>query len=172
MNASNNYVLDFTRFYALMILYEGPAHGYKILREFKKRLGKDVSPSLVYPFLQLLEQKGLVKHEVKPVGDKERKIYELTEEGRKLCVDLFKRFSNLISTAIEPSLNICANCGCKVYEGGYKEAVNGKELTFCCKHCAASYKRVRGEQPPYSEERPANPGKSQVDPKPADEENV
>lgn len=143
MNTSNttDLILDFTRFYLIMILYEGPIHGYKILVEFKKRLGKDVSPSLVYPFLQTLQEKGLVKYEVKLVGGKGRKTYKLTDEGRKLCVNLFKRFSNLISTAIEPSLDICANCGCKVFEGGHREAVNGRELAFCCKHCAASYKR-------------------------------
>ncbi|MBS7627893.1 helix-turn-helix transcriptional regulator, partial [Candidatus Bathyarchaeota archaeon] len=59
-----DFLLDFTRLYVLMILYEGPIHGYKILGEFKKRLGKDVSPSLVYPFLQTLEQRGLLKYEV------------------------------------------------------------------------------------------------------------
>jgi len=40
--------------------------------------------------------------------------------------NLFKRFSALVSVAIETSLAICANCGCKVYEGGYREIINGK----------------------------------------------
>lgn len=136
-------VSDFSRFYILTILYEGPCHGYSILARFRKRLRKDITPSLVYPFLQLLEQKGLVKHTVKPIGKKERKVYELTEEGVELCRLLFKRFAALVSTAIEPSLSICANCGCKVYEGGYTEVINGKETMFCCVHCAESYKRER-----------------------------
>ena len=66
-------ISDFSRFYILTILYEGPAHGYQILSRFKKRVKKEVSPSLVYPFLQHLEDKGLVKHELKPVGEKEKK---------------------------------------------------------------------------------------------------
>ena len=134
-------ISDFSRFYMLTILYEGPTHGYSILRKFKKRVGKDISPSLVYPFLRTLEEKGLVKHTDKPVGEKERRIFELTEEGRELCARLFKRFANLISIAIEPSLEVCAHCGCKVYEGGYHEAIDGKETVFCCKHCASSFKR-------------------------------
>jgi DNA-binding PadR family transcriptional regulator len=133
-------VYDFSRFYILTILYEGPAHGYSIIDKFKKRLKKDISPSLVYPFLQLLESKGLLKYSLKPVGKKERKVYELTEEGKALVTRLFKRFSSIVSTAIEPSLDICAHCGCKVYEGAYVETINGKDLTFCCKHCAATYK--------------------------------
>jgi len=113
-------------------------------------LKKNISPSLVYPFLQQLEQKGLVKHTIRSIGEKERKVYELTEEGKELCRRLFKRFAALVSTAIEPNLNVCAHCGCKIYEGGYMETIDGKETVFCCKHCAESYKREReetGEKP-------------------------
>ena len=140
----NNLVSDFSRFYILTILYEGPAHGYQILSSFKKRVKKEVSPSLVYPFLQQLEKKGLVTHTMKPVGEKEKKIFELTVIGRELTTELFKRFSELVSVAIEPSLYVCAHCGCKVYEGAYRETINGEELAFCCIHCARSYKETKG----------------------------
>lgn len=130
------FISDFSRFYILTLIYEGPCHGYSIMSKFKRRIGKGISPSLVYPFLQRLEQKGLVKHDVRCVGEKEKKVYELTNEGKKLCGSLFKRFATLVSVAIEPSLEICASCGCKVYEGGYKERIDGKETIFCCRHCA------------------------------------
>jgi DNA-binding PadR family transcriptional regulator len=139
----NDLLSDFSRFYILMILYEGPAHGYSVLSSFKQRLGREISPSLVYPFLQQLEEKGLVKHSHKPVGEKEKKVFELTKEGKRLTKGLFKRFANLVSVAIEPSLNVCAHCGCKVYEGGYREVIEGKETMFCCSHCAGSYKEER-----------------------------
>jgi len=134
---------DFSRFYILMILYEGPAHGYRILDQFKKRIGKEVSPSLVYPFLQQLEEKGLVRHTIKPIGEKEKKVFELTQKGKELSTGLFKRFAGLVSIAIEPSLYVCAHCGCKVYEGGYREVIDGKETTFCCMHCAHSFKEEK-----------------------------
>jgi DNA-binding PadR family transcriptional regulator len=136
-------ISDFSRFYILTILYEGPAHGYQILNRFKKRVKKRVSPSLVYPFLQQLEEKGLVKHMLKPVGEKEKKVFELTKKGRELATGLFKRFAELVSIAIEPSLDVCAHCGCKVYEGAYRETINGEELAFCCMHCARSYKETK-----------------------------
>ena len=66
-------ISDFSRFYILTILYEGPAHGYSIINQFKKRVKKEISPSIVYPFLQQLEEKGLVTHTNKPVGEKEKK---------------------------------------------------------------------------------------------------
>ena len=136
-------ISDFSRFYILTILYEGPAYGYRIISRFKKRVKKEVSPSLVYPFLQQLEEKGLVTHKKEPVGEKERKVFELTESGRKLSTELFKRFAELVSIAIEPSLYVCAHCGCKVYEGAYREIIDGKETAFCCVHCARSYKEAK-----------------------------
>lgn len=139
----NELISDFSRFYILTILFEGPAHGYIIINRFKKRVKKEVSPSLVYPFLQQLEEKGLVTHNIKPVGEKERKIFELTVAGRELCTDLFKRFAELVSIAIEPSLYVCANCGCKVYEGAHREVIEEKEMAFCCVHCAQSYKESK-----------------------------
>jgi DNA-binding PadR family transcriptional regulator len=132
-------VSDFARFYILTILYESPSHGYDILRKFRNRVGKKISPGLVYPFLQTLEDKGIVTHSSEMVGEKERKVHYLTEEGSTLCIKLFKRFANLVTVAIEPNLDVCAHCGCKIYEGGYKEVIEGVETTFCCSHCAGAY---------------------------------
>jgi DNA-binding PadR family transcriptional regulator len=141
----NDIVSDFSRVYILTMLHEKPVHGYEIINKFRKVLCKEVSPSLVYPFLKQLEQKGLVTHKLKPVGAKKKKVFELTEEGKEFAGQLFKRFSELISVALEPSLEVCAHCGCKVYEGsGYTEQIKDRELTFCCVHCAASYKQTTG----------------------------
>jgi len=138
----NSIVSDFSRVYIITILYSAPVHGYEIISKFKKTLDKDVSPSLVYPFLKQLEQKKLVKSTLKPVGAKKKKVFELTPDGKEFSRQLFKRFSELISVALEPSLEVCAHCGCKVYEGGHREVINDKELMFCCCHCAASYKQT------------------------------
>jgi len=75
--------------------------------------------------------------------EKERKIFELTEQGRELCTGLFKRFAELVAIAIEPSMYVCAHCGCKVYEGAYREVIEGNEMAFCCMHCARSYKESK-----------------------------
>ncbi|MCW4006791.1 MAG: PadR family transcriptional regulator [Candidatus Bathyarchaeota archaeon] len=137
-------VSDFSRVYMLTILYQGPAHGYEIIATFKKAIGKDVSPSLVYPFLRKLEQKNLVTYTLKPVGAKQKKVFELTSSGKEFAQKLFKRFSELISITLEPSLDVCSHCGCKVYQGGYKETIQNKDHSFCCIHCAAAYKQSIG----------------------------
>lgn len=137
-------VSDFSRFYILTILYEGPEHGYGILRKFHGRIGKKISPGLVYPFLQQLEEKRLISVEVEMIGNKEKKLYTLTDEGRRFCNALFRRFAGLVNVAIEPSLTVCAHCGCKIYEGGHHEVIDGRETVFCCVHCAGTYRQELG----------------------------
>ncbi len=141
--SSRELASDMVRSSVIMLLYERPLHGYGIIRSMKHRLGKSVSPSLVYPFLHQLEEKGLVTASLKPVGRKPKKVYELTDEGRQLATILFKRLASLVSVAIEPSLNVCAHCGAKIFEGGHEEVVAGTPMTFCCVHCYQAYKQDR-----------------------------
>ncbi len=143
--SAQDIVVDFSRFYILTMLYEKPQYGYSIIGTFKERTGNELSPSLVYSFLSLLKKKGLATYTLRPVGAKKKKVFELTTQGKELCRQLFKRFSGLVSVAIESSLTTCAHCGCKIFEGSHKEVVGGKELAFCCIHCAGSYRKSINE---------------------------
>jgi DNA-binding PadR family transcriptional regulator len=98
----------------------------------------------VYPFLNQLEQKVLLTSSLKPVGQKPKKVYELTDEGVQLATTLFKRLASLVSVAIEPTLDLCSHCGAKIYEGGHKEWIEGQEMMFCCIHCFDAYRHERG----------------------------
>ena len=77
-------ISDFSRFYILTILYEGPAYGYSIISRFKKRVKKEVSPSLVYPFLQQLEEKGLVNTHNKAGRRKRKKNLRINPGGQRI----------------------------------------------------------------------------------------
>ncbi|MDR0470780.1 MAG: helix-turn-helix transcriptional regulator [Nitrososphaerota archaeon] len=137
----DEHISDFNRFYILTILYQNPAHGYSIINQFKTQVKKEISPSLVYPFLQELEEKGYVKHTAKMVGEKRRKTFELTPTGRELCNNLFKRFTELVSTAFETSLQTCTHCKTQIYKTVHQETINNTEKIFCCTHCAQAYKQ-------------------------------
>lgn len=141
----DNLMSDFSRFYILTILYEGPAHGYEIMSKFKERVGKTISPGLVYPFLAVMEELGYAAYESQMIGEKERKMYFLTEEGLDFTTKNFSRFASIISTALKTSLDVCAHCGCKVYEGAHTETIDGNETIFCCVHCADHSKYERNE---------------------------
>ena len=126
------------KFYTILLLNEGPKHGYDLMKELKDKLGRDISPSQVYPFLGILEKNKFVVCE--EVGERDKKVFKITKEGREFVNGYLHRFGNMLYLALEKNVSVCAHCGCKILEGGHIETVNGKELVFCCCHCAKSYK--------------------------------
>lgn len=132
-------ITNLVKFYTMLLLLEEPKHGYEIIKVVKEKLNKNMSPGEVYPFLKKLKKHGYIK--TKSIGTRGKKVYYLTKEGKKFVKRILNRFGNLIDIAIEPKLTSCAHCGCKIYKGGHKERIKGKILTFCCHHCAKSYKR-------------------------------
>ncbi len=139
-NDEDSILSDFTRFYLLVLLYEEATHGYALRQKFKERIGKNVSYSLIYPFLEKLEKKKYIKLELIKIGQKEKKKFHLTDKGKKFAEKMFQRFSGIIDTAIEPNIQICAGCGVKLYQNAYQEVIDGKKHLFCCIHCASAFK--------------------------------
>lgn len=134
-------VTNMVKFCSLYLLTTGPKHGYDLMKELGDKLGRKISASNVYPFLDILIKNRLIK--VQKTGKREKKIYVLTHEGKNFTRTIFNRFGDLIDIAIEPKLTTCAHCNCKVYEGGHTEKIKNKALKFCCMHCAGSYKKHR-----------------------------
>ncbi len=131
---------DFSQFYILLLLSEGDIHGYGLIKAFKKRAGRNLSAGTLYPFLQKLSQKELVSQRDMPVGKKPKTVYSLTDKGKEFVSGLFRRFAAMTASAIEPSLETCASCGVRIYEGGHHEEIDGQTMAFCCPHCAAAFK--------------------------------
>ena len=132
-------ITNMVKFCSLYLLSTGPKHGYELMKELEDKLGRRISASNVYPFLEILVKNGLIK--IKKIGKREKKVYSLTPEGKNFTKNMFSRFGDLIDIAIEPKLTTCAHCNCKVYEGGHTEKIKNKKLKFCCMHCANSYKK-------------------------------
>lgn len=130
---------DLAKLYILLVLHEGPTHGYGIIRKYHTRTGRSLSAGTLYPFLQKLEQQDLVAYEDKPVGKRPRREYYLTRKGRRSVGQLLDRFASITAAAFEANLQVCASCGCKVYEGAYIEERDGIQVAFCCHHCARAY---------------------------------
>jgi len=135
-------IINMAKFCTLYLLSSGPKYGYELMKELSEKLEKKVSASNVYPFLEVLIKNKLIK--IQKTGKREKKIYVLTANGRNFTKNMFSRFGDLIDIAIEPRLTTCAHCSCKVYKGGYTEKIKGRELKFCCMHCASSYKKMIG----------------------------
>ena len=74
----------FLRPFLLLLLTEGPSHGYELtqsLKEFQPE-GLNVEPSILYRILKHMENEGLATSSLDDSGTgPARKVYELTPEG-------------------------------------------------------------------------------------------
>ena len=130
-------ITNMLKFYTLCLLTTGPKHGYDLIKELGENLGRKVSASNVYPFLEILRKNKLIKFD--EIGKREKKTYYMTAKGKKFTSQMFSKFGDLINLAMEPRMAACP-CGCKIYSGGYSVKVKGKIKKFCCSHCAKMYK--------------------------------
>ncbi|MBI4399141.1 PadR family transcriptional regulator [Candidatus Micrarchaeota archaeon] len=130
-------ITSLARFYIMCLLNEGPKHGYELIVSTSKKLGERIGAGHVYPFLKKLQSSGYIA--VKKSGAREKKVYNLTRDGRDFVTSMLGKFGDLFELALEPKLTVCAHCGCNVYKGGVKEKRGNRTLAFCCKYCAASY---------------------------------
>ena len=131
-------ITNMLKFYTLCLLAAGSKHGYELMKELEENLGRKVSASNVYPFLNNLRKNKLIKFD--KIGKRDKKTYYLTSEGKNFTNQMFSKFGDLINIAIEPRITTCP-CGCKIYSGGYTEKVKGKLMKFCCSHCAKMFKK-------------------------------
>jgi len=114
-------------------------HGYELIKELERTLGKNISTSQIYPFLSTLKKNKLII--IAKTGDRDKKAYLLTKEGEKFVKELFSRYDDIMNVALKNKLITCAHCGCKVYSGEFTTKVKNKILHFCCCHCAESFKK-------------------------------
>ena len=128
---------NMVKFYTLCLLATDSKHGYDLIKELEKKLGRRISASNVYPFLSTLRKNKLIKFD--KVGKRDKKTYYLTPDGKNFTKQMFSKFGDLINISIEPRLTTCP-CGCKIYSGGYTEKMKGKIMKFCCSHCAKMFK--------------------------------
>ena len=84
----------------LQYLDKEPAYGYQLIAKIRKDFGIYLGPSTVYPFLDQLEKKRYVKSAWDMAGDRPRKIYTLTTEGK-----------NILKFAEDSLALICKNLG-------------------------------------------------------------
>jgi PadR family transcriptional regulator len=91
----------------LAALSAGPAHGYAVIEEIKRRSGQafDLPEGTVYPVLHRLEQAGLLASRwVTADSGRRRRVYTLTRSGDRALVErraLWQQFSNAIGGLLE-----------------------------------------------------------------------
>lgn len=68
----------------LAVLADGPAHGYAVIEELRRRSEGtfDLPEGTVYPSLHRLEESGLLASGWETAGGRRRRVYRLTRRGR------------------------------------------------------------------------------------------
>ena len=86
----------------LAALSSGPAHGYAVIEEIRRKSGQafDLPEGTIYPVLHRLEQAGLLSSRwVTADTGRRRRIYALTRRGARALIErraVWQRFSEAI----------------------------------------------------------------------------
>jgi len=86
----------------LAALSSGPAHGYAVIQEIRRRSGGafELPEGTIYPALHRLEQAGLLSSRwMAGESGRQRRVYSLTRRGRGALADkraVWRRFTDAI----------------------------------------------------------------------------
>jgi len=89
----------------LAVVATGPAHGYAIIEELKRRSsGAFALPEgTVYPALHRLERAGLLASDWSDAAGRRRRVYRLTRSGKRelgLRKDEWRQFSTAVEAVL------------------------------------------------------------------------
>jgi DNA-binding PadR family transcriptional regulator len=89
----------------LATLAAGPAHGYAVIEQLKRRSGGafELAEGTVYPVLHRLEAEGLLASSWSDAAGRKRRVYRLTRRGRS-ALDGRRREWRAFSGAVEAVL--------------------------------------------------------------------
>jgi PadR family transcriptional regulator PadR len=91
----------------LAALASGPAHGYAVIEEIRRKSGQafDLPEGTIYPALHRLEEGGLLTSRwVTAESGRRRRVYALTRRGERALVErraVWQRFSDAIGGLLE-----------------------------------------------------------------------
>jgi DNA-binding PadR family transcriptional regulator len=90
----------YIRIAVLILLSKKPHHGYEMMKAVEERTSGFWKPTAggIYPILQDLENSGYIKGEWDQQTKRKRKIYELTETGKKVLERTLSKESQLANS--------------------------------------------------------------------------
>ncbi len=82
----------------LKCLWKEPSYGYQLEREVDKFLGQKLSNGEIYSILRNMEIRGLVRGKLSRQTERNRKYYEISNEGKKYLFNQVKNMEFAISS--------------------------------------------------------------------------
>lgn len=97
MKTEESSLTNLTKLYVLLALNKSQKHGYELMIDFYKVTGKKLSAGQIYPLLNNMQKKGYVTVTRAYEGERERKIYSLTDKGKEYYKVLLAQFTELLA---------------------------------------------------------------------------
>ena len=93
----------------MQILFKGPEHGYALLEKMRSNTEGRCTASYgaIYPILKKLAEEGLALVKYENIGNRKRKIYELTKRGKNAYIEALKAWEDILpylNKAVEKDL--------------------------------------------------------------------
>jgi PadR family transcriptional regulator, regulatory protein PadR len=92
----------------VLLLLEKGAYGYAMARAFYN-LGYEIEENTLYPLLRRLEKKGLILGKWELGEERPRKVYAITDAGRKMrqeLIAIWKKQDEIIKHLEEDNKNV------------------------------------------------------------------
>jgi PadR family transcriptional regulator PadR len=92
----------------VLLLLEKDAYGYAMVRAFRD-LGYEIEENTLYPLLRRLEKKGLIQGKWELSEERPRKVYAITDAGRKMrreLLGIWKKQDEIIKHLEEKNKNV------------------------------------------------------------------
>ena len=83
----------------LTVIEQNPMHGYGLIKSLRHDYGVYFGPSTIYPLLNIMEKRGLIKSRWETPEDtkrKPRKMYTLTGNGSRLLRSYHQEFEMIV----------------------------------------------------------------------------
>jgi PadR family transcriptional regulator, regulatory protein PadR len=96
----------------LAALASGPAHGYAVIEEIKRKSGRafDLPEGTIYPALHRLEQANLLSSRwVRAESGRRRRVYALTRDGNRALTErraVWQQFSDAVDGLLKDAPSV------------------------------------------------------------------
>jgi DNA-binding PadR family transcriptional regulator len=94
----------------LQVLQEQPQNGYGIIKTIKEKYDYAPDPTSLYPTLQMLHDQGCVEMD----EQESKKVYALTDEGKKYLKENSERIDRISDSLGQPKWNSLPGVGKRV----------------------------------------------------------
>ncbi len=93
-------VKSFLDLFVLSLLNGGSKHGYEIMQELRTKTGTRIGAGTLYPLLYELEERKLVTGEWVSPTRRSRRVYKITDTGKKHCEQGFRGIDLLLRASL------------------------------------------------------------------------